>query len=89
MGIYGDDLESTNSPGGSPPVAMFGHRNGQAWVADDIFVTRCRGGDLLVERWDERGLRTATVRKDSPRFFRDMWEKLNEVAIDGALEPPS
>jgi hypothetical protein len=68
---------------------MFGYKNGQAWVAEDVFVTRCSGGDLLVERWDMSGVRTATVRKDSTQFLHEMWVELNKVAIDGAPAEPS
>jgi len=34
---------------------MFGIRDGAAWVADDVFVTRDGRSDVLVERWDGRG----------------------------------
>lgn len=61
--------------------AMFGYRDGAAWVAEDVFVTRCSNGDVLVERWDGCGVRTATVRRDSESFLREIWTKLNELAV--------
>jgi hypothetical protein len=60
---------------------MFGFKNGTVWIADDVFVTRCTNGDILVERWDGRSVRTATVRRDSDHYLRAMWEKLTELAI--------
>lgn len=83
MGSYDDDSDAVNDPTRPLPVAMFGYRNGEAWVADDVFVTRSCEGDLLVERWDGRGLRTATVRRNSSQSLRAMWVKLNEIAVDG------
>lgn len=69
------------------PAAMFGFRDGAAWVADDVFVTRDIRGDVLVERWDGRWVRSAVVRRNSEGFMREMWIKLNEIAVDGTLEP--
>lgn len=70
----------------SLPEAMFGFKNGAAWVAEDAFVTRDVRGDLLVERWDRHGVRFAVVRRDSEGFMRAMWLKLNELAVDGIPE---
>lgn len=81
MSTYKEGSRETRHPGTPFSKAMFGFRNGAAWVAEDVFVTRCPNGDVLVERWDGGGVRTATVRKDSDHFLRAMWEKLNEVAI--------
>lgn len=67
-------------------MAMFGFRDGTAWVADDVFVTRDLRGDVLVERWDGRGVRSAVVRRNSEGFMRAMWIKLNEIAVDGIPE---
>lgn len=88
MSSYEEELEAANDPATVQPMGMFGYKDGEAWVADDVFVTRCRGGDVLVERWDGRGVRTATVRKDTTDWLRAMWIKLNEVAMDVAPYPP-
>jgi hypothetical protein len=68
------------------PPALFGFRDGVAWVADDVFVTRYAGGNLLVERWAGLGVRSAMVRAESQGFMRAMWLKLNALAVDGT--PP-
>lgn len=86
MGGYEDDGRADRRPGVSLPVAMFGFRDGTAWVADDVFVTRDLRGDVLVERWDGRGVRSAVVRRNSEGFMRAMWIKLNEIAVDGIPE---
>lgn len=70
-----------------PPAAMFGCRNGEAWVAEDVFVTRCQSGEIMVERWDGQGVRTAIVRKDSAQFMHaELWVKLTDVAVDGVAD---
>lgn len=65
---------------------MSGLRDGAAWVADDVFVTHDGRGDVLVERWDGRGVRSAVVRRDSEGFMKAMWIKLSEIAVDGRPE---
>lgn len=89
MGSYEEELEAAKDRATVPPEGMFGYRDGEVWVADDVFVTRRTGGDLLVERWDGRCVRTATVRRESTQMLRAMWVKLNEVAMDVAPYPPS
>ncbi|AUZ35672.1 hypothetical protein C3B78_15260 [Arthrobacter sp. PGP41] len=86
MGGYEDDRRADRRPWVSMPVAMFGFKEGAAWVADDVFVTRDLRGDVLVERWDGRGVRCAVVRRNSEGFMRAMWIKLNEIAVDGIPE---
>ena len=71
---------------GMLPAAMFGFKDGVAWVADDVFVTRCKGGILLVERWDGRSVRSAVLRPDSEGFLRALWVALNAIAVNGAPE---
>lgn len=87
MGGYEDNRRAAaRLPWASVPVAMFGFRDGAAWVADDVFVTRDGRGDVLVERWNGRGVRSAVVRRDSEGFMKAMWIKLSEIAVDGAPE---
>lgn len=86
MGDYEDDELAARRPRPALPEAMFGFKDGEAWVADDAFVTRDVHGDLLVERWDLLGVRFAVVRRDSEGFMRSMWFKLNEIAVDGIAE---
>ena len=71
---------------GMLPAAMFGFKDGVAWVADDVFVTRFTGGILLVERWDGRSVRSAVLRPDSDGFLHALWVALNAVAVNGAPE---
>lgn len=71
---------------GMLPAAMFGFKDGVAWVADDVFVTRFKGGILLVERWDGRSVRSAVLRPDSEGFLRALWVALNAIAVNGAPE---
>lgn len=61
-------------------AALFGIRDGSAWVAADVFVTR-RNGDLLVEGWVGQRVAAILVRKDASGM-RDLWDKLSAVAID-------
>lgn len=70
------------------PVALFGFSKGAAWVADDVFVTRCAGGGLLVERWASSGVRSAVVDAGSRGFMAAIWLKLNERAFDGTIPFP-
>jgi hypothetical protein len=65
------------------PAALCGITDGAAWVADDVFVTRCAGGDIMVERWSARGVRSVVVHEDTGGFMRAIWLKLNTVAVDG------
>lgn len=83
MGGYEEDRQAVPLPCAPVPAAMFGFRDGAAWVADDVFVTRDGRGDVLVERWDGSGLRSAVVRRDCEGFMRSMWIKLMEIAVDG------
>lgn len=86
MGGHEEDKQAVTRPRASAPVAMFGFRDGAAWVADDVFVTCDGRGDVLVERWDGRGIQSAVVRRDSEGFMRSMWIKLMEIAVDGTPE---
>lgn len=61
--------------------ALFGVKDGVAWVADDVFVTRS-AGDVLVERWIGSRLVAVLVRRDAAGMMQIIWAKLNEVAID-------
>lgn len=65
------------------PAALFGFSDGAAWVADDVFVTRRAVGEILVERWTQRGVRSLVVHEVSEGFMRAIWLKLNAVAVDG------
>jgi len=89
MGGNDKGSRAARLPGAPVPAAMFGIRDGAAWVADDVFVTRDGRGDVLVERWDGRGVRSAVVRRDSEGYMRAMWIKLTEVAADGTAESAS
>lgn len=86
MSCYEEGTGTARRSRASLPEAMFGFKSGEAWVADDAFVTRDVHGDLLVERWDLQGVRFAVVRRDSEGFMRAMWVKLNDVAVDGIPE---
>lgn len=86
MARYEEDKGAGGRTRASVPAAMFGFKNGAAWVAHDVFVTRDVRGDVLVERWDGQGVRFAVVRRDSEGFMRAMWFKLSEIALDGIPE---
>ena len=86
MGGYEEDSLAAPLLRAPVPAALFGFRDGAAWVANDVFVTRDRRGDVLVERWDASGIRSAVVRRDSEGFMRAMWIKLSELAVDGLPE---
>lgn len=83
MGGYEEDRQAAPLPWAPVAAAMFGFSDGEAWVADDVFVTRDGRGDVLVERWDGRGVRSAVVRRDCEGFMKSMWIKLMEIAVDG------
>lgn len=86
MGGYEEGKGAARCSRASAPAAMFGFKNGAAWVAEDVFVTRDVRGDVMVERWDPQGVRFAVVRRDSEGFMRAMWFKLNEIAVDDMPE---
>lgn len=67
-------------------AALFGVKNGVAWVADDVFVTRS-SGDIVVEGWVGRRLASILVARDDVGVMRTIWAKLNEVATDEAGSP--
>lgn len=83
MARYQEDHGFPGTPTRAQPPALFGIRDGAAWVAEDVFITRKSCGDMLVEHWDVRGVRSAVVRKDSEGFLRAIWLKLAEGAIEG------
>lgn len=64
-----------------PQAGLFGVKDGVAWVADDVFVTRS-AGDVLVERWVGQRPVSILVRRDGVGIMRTIWAKLNDVAID-------
>lgn len=82
--VAGPHCEAENGSRTSHQLALFGIKSSVAWVADDAFVTR-QGTDLLVERWGDRRVAAILVRADSSGTMRIIWEKLNEIAIDGLL----
>lgn len=67
-------------------TALFGIKDGEAWVAAGAFVTR-RNGDLLVEGWMGRRVATIIVHRDSSETARLIWDKLTEVAVDDVRAP--
>lgn len=62
-------------------AALFGVRDGVAWVADDVFVAHWAEG-ILVEGWMGQRSVSILVAPDGVGIMRTIWDKLNEVAID-------
>lgn len=68
--------------GGSPSaIALFGMRDGVAWVAEDAFLTR-EGEDILVEKWVGHRAISILVRRSSAAALADLWLRLVEMAAD-------
>lgn len=62
-------------------IALFGMRDGAAWVADDAFVTR-QGEDILVEKWVGHRVVSILVQRTSALRMADLWSRLAEIAVD-------
>lgn len=60
--------------------ALFGIRGGHVWVSDEAFVTR-RDDGMLVERWAGPRVVSILIRPDADEGMREVWERLNELAI--------
>lgn len=61
-------------------IALFGMRDGVAWVAEDAFVTR-EGEDILVEKWVGHRVVSILVRRPTGAgWMAGVWSRLRELA---------
>lgn len=61
-------------------IALFGMRDGVAWVAEDAFVTR-EGEDILVEKWVGPRVVSILVRRATGAgWMAAIWSRLTELA---------